>query len=244
MAALRSIASTRRWSRVTLGRETLHIMDGQQRIALVETKHRGRRPLTGPPLMRYQIGNHLGSASLELDEAAQVISYEEYHPYGTTSYRAMDRVSEAAAKRYRYTGMERDEETGLAYHGTRYYVGWLGRWITPDPKGLVDGTNLFRYGRNCPAKYSDPLGTSPDDTLEPKPSTESTASTESEVSEEVESVTTPEVSDEVVVVDRSPKLDRLEAKLQKAFDIDSKIPLYKFEPTSALNPRAARKAEK
>ncbi len=39
-------------------------------------------------LIRYQFGNHLGSASLELDDQAQIISYEEYHPYGSTSYQA------------------------------------------------------------------------------------------------------------------------------------------------------------
>ena len=40
-------------------------------------------------LIRYQFGNHLGSASLELDDQAQIISYEEYTPYGSTSYQAV-----------------------------------------------------------------------------------------------------------------------------------------------------------
>jgi len=37
------------------------------------------------------------------------------------------------AKRYRYTGKERDEETGLYYHGARYYMPWLVRWMAVDP---------------------------------------------------------------------------------------------------------------
>jgi hypothetical protein len=61
---------------VTLERETLHIMDDKQRIALVETRTQGNDPAP-PQLIRYQFGNHLGSASLELDEQAQIISYEE-----------------------------------------------------------------------------------------------------------------------------------------------------------------------
>jgi YD repeat-containing protein len=71
-----------------LERETLHIMDDKQRIALVETK-----TITNPnddsaeQLVRYEFGNHLGSASLELNDNAAVISYEEYYPYGSTSYR-------------------------------------------------------------------------------------------------------------------------------------------------------------
>ena len=74
---------------VTLERETLHIMDDKQRIALVETRTQGDDG-SPPQLIRYQFGNHLGSASLELDDQAQIISYEEYHPYGSTSYQAVD----------------------------------------------------------------------------------------------------------------------------------------------------------
>ena len=118
-----------------LERETLHIMDDKQRIALVETKTvDSSSVLTAPvSLMRYQIGNHLGSASLELDDAARVISYEEYHPYGTTSYRATNSATEVSSKRYRYTGKEKDDETGLYYHGARYCVPWLGKWASCDP---------------------------------------------------------------------------------------------------------------
>ena len=64
--------------------------------------------------------NHLGSASVELDEDGALISYEEYHPYGTTAFQAGRSAAEVSLKRYRYTGKERDEETGLNYHGARY----------------------------------------------------------------------------------------------------------------------------
>jgi RHS repeat-associated protein len=116
----------------TLERETLHIMDDRQRIALVESRTLGN---DGSPaqLIRYQFGNHLGSVSLELDDKAKLISYEEYTPYGSTSYQAVDQGIKAAAKRYRYTGKERDEESGLYYHGARFYAAWLGRWTACDP---------------------------------------------------------------------------------------------------------------
>ena len=67
---------------VTLERETLHVMDDKQRIALVETRTiENGNPITRPvPLQRYQFGNHLGSASLELDDDGALISYEEYTP--------------------------------------------------------------------------------------------------------------------------------------------------------------------
>lgn len=142
---------------LALERETLHIMDDKQRIALVETRTHGD---DGSPaqLIRYQFSNHLGSASLELDHQAQIISYEEYYPYGSTSYQAVDASIKSAAKRYRYTGMERDEETGLNYHTARYYAPWVGRWVSCDPAGLNDDVNPYSYASDRPLTLIDPSG--------------------------------------------------------------------------------------
>jgi RHS repeat-associated protein len=147
-------------SGLKLERETLHVMDNKQRIALVETHTidtAGNDPVA-PRLIRYQLSNHLGSASLELDDQVQIISYEEYTPYGSTSYQAVSNVIKIS-KQYRYTGKERDEENGLYYHGARYYAPWLGRWISCDPAGLKNGDeNLYEYVSNNPMILSDPTG--------------------------------------------------------------------------------------
>jgi len=145
---------------VALERETLHVMDDKQRIALVETRTQGA---DGSParLVRYQFGNHLGSASLELDEVGSVVSYEEYFPYGSTSYQAVDQGIKAAAKRYRYTGKERDKENGFTYHGARYYAPWLGKWTSADPKGISVDINLFVYCRCSPLMLCDLDGKEP-----------------------------------------------------------------------------------
>ena len=142
---------------VSLERQTLHVMDGGRRVALIETRTRGADG-SAEQLTRFQMGNHLGSVSLELDDAGDVISYEEYFPFGSASYQATDARVRAAAKRYRYTAMERDEESGLTYHTARYCADWLGRWIAADPLGLVDGPCVFRYARNNPLTYIDPNG--------------------------------------------------------------------------------------
>jgi RHS repeat-associated protein len=131
-------------------------MDDKQRIALVETRTQGSDPAPAQ-LIRYQLGNHLGSASLELDDQAQIISYEEYYPYGSTSYQAVRSQTETP-KRYRYTGKERDEESGLSYHGARYYAVWLGRWIACDPVGIDDGPNEFVYVSGQPVVLADRNG--------------------------------------------------------------------------------------
>ena len=142
----------------TLERETLHVMDDKQRIALVETRTLDTAGNDPAPqqLIRYQFGNHLGSASLELDEQAQIISYEEYTPYGSTSYQAVRSQTETP-KRYRYTGKERDEESGLYYHGARYYAPWLGRWTSCDSR-IADSINLFAYVEADPVGLRDPNG--------------------------------------------------------------------------------------
>jgi RHS repeat-associated protein len=145
---------------VTIERETLHVMDDKQRIALVETRTldtAGNDQATRQ-LIRYQLGNHLGSASLELDDHAQIISYEEYSPYGSSTYQAVRSQTETP-KRYRYTGKERDEESGLYYHGARYYAAWVGRWTNCDPLGIRSGhENLFEYVRCNPVIFRDPNG--------------------------------------------------------------------------------------
>ena len=138
-----------------LVRETLYVMDDEQRVALVETRTQGSDPAPARQI-RYQLSNHLGSACLELDHQSAVISYEEYSPYGSTTYQASQ--SNVLPKRYRYTGKERDEESGFTYHGARYYAPWLARWTSTDPAGLVDGPNIYRYARNNPITFRDPTG--------------------------------------------------------------------------------------
>src|SRR4030095_2730391 len=54
----------------TLERHTLHVMDGRQRVALVETRVQGDDGSLAQ-LIRYQLANHIGSASLELDNEGQ-----------------------------------------------------------------------------------------------------------------------------------------------------------------------------
>ena len=106
----------------------------------------------------YQYRDRLNSSVIEANELGQVISYEEYYPYGRSAYRAVASGVDLSLKRYRFTGKERDEETGLDYFGVRYYASWLGRWTSGDPGGFVDGLNLYRYVRNNPVNGVDNLG--------------------------------------------------------------------------------------
>ncbi|MFV8755891.1 RHS repeat-associated core domain-containing protein [Nannocystaceae bacterium ST9] len=142
--------------------ESLHISDDTGRIVLVETHTVADGSTVGSPtgIWRFQLSDHLGSAATEVTETGAIISYEEYHPYGTSAYRLQDSQIDVPVKRYRYTGMERDEETGLGYHTARYYAPWLGRWTSADPIGLGDGPNRYSYVRGNPIRGMDPSGTS------------------------------------------------------------------------------------
>ncbi|MFZ0159494.1 MAG: RHS repeat-associated core domain-containing protein [Kineosporiaceae bacterium] len=140
-----------------LVRETLILADDKQRIALLENRVSGQEPGVPQRLDRFQVSNHLGSATHELDGAAQLITYEEFTPYGSSAYQAVRNQVETP-KRYRYTGKERDEESGLSRHGLRFYASWLARWISPDPAGLVDGTDPYQYCRASPTRFRDPTG--------------------------------------------------------------------------------------
>jgi RHS repeat-associated protein len=155
---------------LTLERETLHILDGQERIALVETRTQGMDAGLAF-LIRYQYSNHLQTACLEIDGNPgnpAIISYEEYYPFGSTAYQA-GRNQTDTPKRYRYTGKERDEESGLYYHGARYYIPWLARWTTVDPAGTSDGMNLYAYVSDNPVRLYDPGGTDGNDSEKNKP---------------------------------------------------------------------------
>ena len=65
----------------------------------------------------------------------------------------------------KFTGKERDAETGLDYFGARYYGSKIGRFTTVDPvytwrENLVDPQrwNRYAYARNNPLRYKDPDG--------------------------------------------------------------------------------------
>ncbi|MBP2170904.1 RHS repeat-associated protein [Erwinia toletana] len=110
--------------------------------------------------LRYSYDNLLGSSELELDGDGQIISLEEYYPYGGTAVWTARSKVEADYKTLRYSGKERDA-TGLYYFGYRYYQPWVGRWLSADPASALDGLNLFRMVRNSPVTWFDGDGLIP-----------------------------------------------------------------------------------
>lgn len=110
--------------------------------------------------VRYSYDSLTGNCSLELDDKGNVISAEEYYPFGGTAVWTSRNSVEADYKSIRYSGKERDA-TGLYYFGYRYYQPWACRWLSTDPAGTVDGLNLFRMVQNNPVSMRDEDGLMP-----------------------------------------------------------------------------------
>jgi RHS repeat-associated protein len=221
-----------------LERETLHLADDQKRIALVDTLRveNGAVLTTPTPIVRYQLDNHLGSATLELDPAAAVISYEEYHPFGTTAYRSGRNSVETSLKRYRYAGKERDEETGLYYYGARYYAAWLARFVSVDPlKDEYPFYTPYQYAGNKPVNSIDLDG------LEENPKTSTGGQGKKQ---QVKAYTNPEIKKFDASIDKNQKkLDALKEKYAKYYQGIGKLG-QKYSDTDLNNVLSeANKAE-
>ncbi len=145
--------------RTTADGETLHVVTAQAGRNSVRVLHweAGKPGAVENDQVRYSLGDHLGSSTLELDQQGGLISQESYYPFGGTAWWAARSAVEAKYKTVRYSGKERDA-SGLYYYGFRYYAPWLQRWINPDPAGDVDGLNLFGFVGNNPLNLFDPDG--------------------------------------------------------------------------------------
>lgn len=153
------VRRTRLGDQPILERWTSHVQDEQGRVALIHrwtSDDLGRETddLTGARV-HYVIGNAQDSPVMELDEVGGLIAYEEYFPYGGTSFIAGDNERAIALRDYRYMGKERDAATGLSYFGHRYFASWMYRWVSPDPAGMVDGTNLYAFTQGNPSSHVD-----------------------------------------------------------------------------------------
>ena len=145
-----------------LERLTSYISDGARRLATlhqwsVDDAGRETDDLAAKKL-HYQVGNHLGSVSLELDPAGAIISYEEYFPFGGTSFLAGRSIRDVKLKDIRYSGKCRDDMTGLYCYEFRYYAPFIGNWLSPDPLGPASGLNLYCFVSKHPINFIDLLG--------------------------------------------------------------------------------------
>jgi RHS repeat-associated protein len=75
----------------------------------------------------YYFSDHLKTTDVVTDAQGNIKNESDFYPWGgELPFVAND------SNHYKFTGKERDAETGLDYFGARYYSNGLGRFITPD----------------------------------------------------------------------------------------------------------------
>jgi RHS repeat-associated protein len=126
----------------------------------------------------YLTNDHLGSPRITTDGNGQVVSRRDFMPFGE-EVQIVSNGSDSV--RQKFTGYERDGETGLDYAQARMFGSGLGRFTSPDPYKIVAEVqhekdedkadaklkkylgkpqqwNQYVYAINNPLKYVDPTG--------------------------------------------------------------------------------------
>lgn len=123
-------------------------------------------PVSG---VEYLTIDSIGSTRLVTNGSGTVLGCHDYLPFGEeivqtlgarpTCYSANDGI------RNKFTGKERDAETGLDFVGARYLASAQGRFISPDPLYITSQKirwpqqwNLYTYAANNPLRFTDPDG--------------------------------------------------------------------------------------
>jgi RHS repeat-associated protein len=125
----------------------------------------------GAGLIHYYFSDHLGSHGVVENATGTTCEQDiDYYPYGGVENDYCPNV----AQNYKFTGKERDTESGLDMFGARYYGSSLGRFMTPDwaakptavpyaHYGNPQSLNLYSYVQNNPTTVGDPDGHCPSD---------------------------------------------------------------------------------
>jgi len=118
--------------------------------------------------------DHLGSVSVVSNQRGLPYERVEYLPFGEVWIEETDPATGYIP--FRFTSKELDEETGLYYHGARYYEPTISRWMSADPAGfalispmgsdgkpkagysIIEAANWYAYVSNNPVIYVDPTG--------------------------------------------------------------------------------------
>ena len=125
---------------------------------------------------RFFSEDHLGSTRLITDAGGAVLERHDYRPFGdeVTFTAGQVRANVAGygvdqATRVKFTGKERDAESGLDFFGARYLSSAQGRWMIPDWSAAPTAVpysqfsdpqtlNLYAYVRDNPLSKADPDG--------------------------------------------------------------------------------------
>jgi RHS repeat-associated protein len=109
--------------------------------------------------VNYYFADHLGTARIVASAAGAPCSDSDFYPFGGERS-----ISNTCSQNYKFTGKERDSESGLDNLGARYYASAIGRFVQTDPKAQSahlsepQTWNRYAYVSNQPLTFFDPNG--------------------------------------------------------------------------------------
>ncbi len=115
-------------------------------------------PVTDPAITKtYYLADHLGTTQIELSGGGWPVWQGQFAPFG------QELDNQNTTMRFKFTGKERDAESGLDYFGARYYGSSIGRFMSPDDDSgehadQPQSWNLYSYVQNNPITNTDPDG--------------------------------------------------------------------------------------
>jgi RHS repeat-associated protein len=162
----------RRAKKVTASGTTIYVYDARgQMVVEYSNATPGNVDTDGTS---YLTSDTLGTPRVITGSGGQVKARHDYLPFGEEiSINTDGRSSQQGYVygsgsfdnlRQKFTGKERDGETGLDYFGARYYASTQGRFTSPDPlmaSGTVENPqswNRYSYVLNHSLEYTDPFG--------------------------------------------------------------------------------------
>ncbi|HXS14400.1 MAG TPA: RHS repeat-associated core domain-containing protein [Acidobacteriaceae bacterium] len=125
----------------------------------------------------YFLDDHLGSTQMELSSGGWPVWSGQFTPFGQeivagqvlSATLGNQQPGDGTNMHYKFTGKERDTESGNDYFGARYYASTMGRFMSPDWSAKAEpvpyaklenpqSLNLYGYMLNNPLGGVDPDG--------------------------------------------------------------------------------------
>lgn len=127
---------------------------------------------TGGLVARYDHGPGVDEPLLLIREAAYFFAFDALGSvtrpttstqdtgsrYRYEAFGAVREVSEGVSNSRLFAARERDPTLAIYFYRARWYDSRIGRFLSRDPAGLVDGPNVYSYAANNPATNTDPGG--------------------------------------------------------------------------------------